>query len=1002
MTRLSSANLELLRTQPQSTKLYLSIFQPQIIFTAQINDSVITRGAVSLPYDNASGTYTNIESGMTLWVGSTPGAQDIGKIRIRSGQSSFIEVSENSNIDWRDNLYLTVYKFWELWPIFPRIQNSTTRANDIVFLKDYNILYTNQNSVLGTLICAGPHRAALLDPASNLASIYYSSTGSYNVRGDSLSYNWSFEGGTPSTSTAATPGYVSYNTPGQYITKLIISGSSGSADVTQRYVSIYKDPPINKWIMEGPNGARDEGGYRASFKIFENIDIQQNAVVVVFGQNYYGNTLANLGGNAQNAGDIFYVGYIDKDTISYDYEHSEVSFDAVSITDTMKKSSGFSISVQSVANPTKWYELLDMDGRRALYHYLRWHTTALLFNDFQFIGTDPRIQFFDSDRESMYDAVHNYMSNALLGNVVADRQGKIWAEINADAYINPTGTFTPVMDITRRDWLGTPNIEERLNPEVSYAEYGGVAYSGTTTGTFSAMIGSAPGNAPGFYGAIDNHEGMALLGQSQLNSIVGNVVANKNSSFPTISFDSAINAGNLDIAPQEAVGLHIARDDTVRHLKIDGLYIPNSMSWKYNSQDYRLLPNISSKQLVSGIVGETVTIPPVTTTDEGGFTGGWDVPPFDIVLPPVITFPPSTLKTLKKFIVADVSTGLGNLGILYTQTLDSSSPIWTQINNGLSSTDYALIEQMFITPNGAFYVMGGGFADRERLFLARAPYVGGTFVVIINKLAIDDFFGPGSLNSARLTNIAYNPSLPEEVIFLAGNSNGAAYFKVVGASFQKITALNSIATPNGENNIASYGGGLFLAPKSFLPADISVFPSTTYTPITARSSFSQGQYHVRAGGTGKMLFPTGLDLLDANLRFTVDSLQTFTDYTGLHLKLGNDIQYQFRYKMAIDDSGSIVLTRRISGHGDYPSMSLNGGFSFNDVASSSVLGLGDTGVTYAFCGGSDLDSRWMTVGGGSVMFNPRLGDGNWVNKVGNIPTLKSDFSGVRALLAIPE
>jgi hypothetical protein len=168
--------------------------------------------------------------------------------------------------------------------------------------------------------------------------------------------------------------------------------------------------------------------------------------------------------------------------------------------------------------------------------------------------------------------------------------------------------------------MGQPTIEERLSPEVSFMEYGGVAYSGTTTGTFAALIGSAPGTTPDFHGSVENHEGLALLGQSQLNAMVGHLFANANSPFPTVSMDLSINAANLDIAPQETVGLHIAREDTVRNLAIDGLYIPDSMSWSYTPEGFMLLTSIDFKQLVNGIVGETVVIP--ITPDEnigGGF-----------------------------------------------------------------------------------------------------------------------------------------------------------------------------------------------------------------------------------------------------------------------------------------------------------------------------------------------------------------------------------------------
>ena len=56
MTRLTEAQLAQLRQQPQGTKLWMSIFQPNTIFTANINDAAIDRRARTITYNNASGT----------------------------------------------------------------------------------------------------------------------------------------------------------------------------------------------------------------------------------------------------------------------------------------------------------------------------------------------------------------------------------------------------------------------------------------------------------------------------------------------------------------------------------------------------------------------------------------------------------------------------------------------------------------------------------------------------------------------------------------------------------------------------------------------------------------------------------------------------------------------------------------------------------------------------------------------------------------------------------
>jgi len=260
--KLSPSSLELIRTRPQRTQLYMSIFQPRILFKAQVDFTGGTDTRV-IPYDSVTqGTFGLIRDGMTMWIGSTPGAMDIGKIRVRSATSTTITVSENSNIGWLDNAYLTVFEYWELWPVFPRIISDPSNIENVIFYKDYDIPYSNQNSVLGTYVNAGPHRAANLDPASGLAQVWYSSTGSYNLLGSTLSYNWFFEGATVTGSTSADPGYITYNTPGQYVTRLTINGSNGESDTTYRYVSIYNqaNPPIQKWEMDNLSGSRDEGG----------------------------------------------------------------------------------------------------------------------------------------------------------------------------------------------------------------------------------------------------------------------------------------------------------------------------------------------------------------------------------------------------------------------------------------------------------------------------------------------------------------------------------------------------------------------------------------------------------------------------------------------------------------------------------------------------------------------------------------------------------------------
>lgn len=638
---LPEAELELSRTHPQSTDLYLSIFQPQVVMDA-IPSGTLSIGSMNIPYTVTDGDYLYVSPGMTLLVGTSPEGRELGKIRIRSITADEIIVAENSHIDWSLATNLTVLNYYEVWPVYPRVIPDPADDENVIFYKDYDIEYTNQNTILGTFICAGSHRAGYAGD-----SFYFTATGTFHlVSGTALTYDWELNGAGnfgQEVSSDETPGWYQFPTAGHYVIRLTVTGDNGSSDTTYRYVSIYDRPetltnsvPIKNWEIDTVSGSREEGGYSGNVRIINEIppDLHDGDVVVIWSNDWYGGTNQSIGGNADNGSKIFFSGHIVNGSIRYSYSISYVEFQISSITDIMKQCEGFAISIENNLTPTKWFQLLELDARRALYHYLKWHTTVLSVADFQFIGTDQNTHYFDSDRESIFDAIDNYMRLALIGDVCADRQGKIWAEVGAVVYSNPTGSFPPIQEITKRDWLGEPRIEEVLTPPMSFVECGGVQFSGVTTGTFSAFLSQAPGTVPSTRGTVENIQGLTIAGQDHLNEISGNVYANRNAKYPSIELDMAGNFRQFDIAPQETVDINIAMDDTNRGIALHAPYLLNGITWQYNSRDKLMLPSVSLKALVNGRPGVAVSIPEIP--DGGGYSdfgGGFnfnpgDIPPF--------------------------------------------------------------------------------------------------------------------------------------------------------------------------------------------------------------------------------------------------------------------------------------------------------------------------------------------------------------------------------------
>ena len=139
MTILSAADKALLREPEQYTNLYLSIFQPNVAFKARVNDAGIAAGEMEIDYDNVTeGSWTDVKIGSTLLVGSSNGARDVGKVRIKSITASTITVAENTDIQWENNQFLTVLDYFDVWAVYPRIIQDPNDPTKVIFYKDYD------------------------------------------------------------------------------------------------------------------------------------------------------------------------------------------------------------------------------------------------------------------------------------------------------------------------------------------------------------------------------------------------------------------------------------------------------------------------------------------------------------------------------------------------------------------------------------------------------------------------------------------------------------------------------------------------------------------------------------------------------------------------------------------------------------------------------------------------------------------------------------------------
>lgn len=742
----SSAEKALLRTRPQSTKLWLSIYDPEVAMAAEISATSPTPTMECYYHNVSQGSYLNVEPGMTMYVGSTPGASDLGKIRVKDIDGTLVTTAENSEIAWVGGTYITIVRFFEINSVFPRITLDRIDPNPdyTTWYKDYDIAYTNQNDVLGSFVCMGSHYAGFLDGGS--CQIYYSASGTYNLLGESVTYDWWFEGATVTGSSANTPGFISYNTPGHYTTRLRVTTPTGTYDSSYRHISIYDRPengtntPILRWNLKSLSGSREGGGYTAKIAVYEDFSsIKDGALVVIFADDYYGNTKQSIG-NSPNRGSIVFVGYIMDGSITVNYQTSALEFEAGSPTEVMKQVESFAVGVNSSSDPanepninenipSSWAVVKDMDCRRAIYHYLRWHSTVLMTNDFEFSGTDHEIEYFDADRESLYDAIQTLMDGTLQGDVVCGKDGKIWAEVGARVTNNAASAFPLNMTLDNQDWRGTARIEEIQTKTTSFLEAGGIYFPGPGNDSVP-YLASAPGSAPAYRGSNEKTSGLALgSDQADLNILVGNLFAWKNSRYPSVQLDLSGNYRNFDLAPIERVQMNLQSSDNIRGLSWNAKnFVINGMEFIYDPSKELLLTSVDLHEITQGITGATIIIPEVPPTDSPETGGGFTIPTIQV---PPIEINPITIT-------------IGSLG-----TGTSYHPLFVQANAGVtgptgsSSASPLTLQGLGSAPDGPGGVQG---------IFEEDLYAGGSFRVPLDysgdiwiaPVCCWEFWGAGS------------------------------------------------------------------------------------------------------------------------------------------------------------------------------------------------------------------------------------------------------------------
>lgn len=695
----------LIRTNGQSSALYLGIYTPPVIFSARVNQTFSSKDKViEISYDGAEGDIADVIPGMTLWVGSgTSGTyrMDKGQCRIRkapTGDTFF--VGENSDILWADDAYLYVVDDFDLWARYISI-------NSNVPFMDYDIAYSNQHTNTCPIPCIGPRLIPVWLNSDGEVVVSFDASESWTLPDTSISaYVWTAPGNIFATGPlTATPTF-KYDSPGAYRVSCQVYSANGNSTTAYAYILIYDlltALPITQFQLKSCTGSHSENGWKFAVTMWAEAGVDSvvdRAHVVLFARDWYDGTTEVSIGPIEHRENILAIGRIMGESILQDPDASTVDFTIEGISAWMKKTTNFAIGIQNSTLPAAaWTDWFNLKVDSSLYHLFFWQSTLIPVVDV-YLTEDVRIsqEQYAPGETSIFDQLTYLLKNVILGTAGADRFNRFFCEVDTQLTPVVDRDFSIIMALEPYDWRDQLPITRIPTQTISQVNLSGVVISPPKKP--QPLFSLAPGHV--FYplGKPARQDKLLLSTQAKANDLAAMLLAWGNHEFE-FSPDLAGNNRMVDVFPShQYVRMIIAADDTPREFIYTGNMIVREISYSLD---------VASSSLQISWKGENETFPHNSTDgdlpEESEVpTENWpvDTEPIDPEEPVLIPSPES---------IDNVVVLIRGTGVFWTRNFSSepAEVIWYSMTEGFPDPEAypPLIHAIEVSQSGRCFCQVG-------------------------------------------------------------------------------------------------------------------------------------------------------------------------------------------------------------------------------------------------------------------------------------------------------
>jgi len=541
---------------PQSARGWLYILAPTIVMKARVNMASVTYPLAAITYDGASvGTYSDINIGQTILIGSSDGAYDLGRTYLRaSPTSSSLPIGWSSRgtrageVDATDNAYITVLDTYEVWKKVQRLDHITGEL-----YKDYDLNGTTPPSPimqigdLGGLgrvgFCASSGGVLTLNALNWGGSALVNAGETWTTR------NWEFAGGNQTVGTTTTQSATVEFTAGKRWIRLFGEGSGGGYTY-RRYLVVALDPADPDTVkFNGLKIKRTAEGQTLTADLQEYLDpaiYLPGTIALYLAREKRGSTVTIV---QRFAGWLDTENNLSQATRTYTKRGATIT--AVDVSGKLAQLKAMPTMVANEAAQDSWLDMKGANPDRYIHRELAFGSTALSLSDLTLSGSSAYPVRSYSTTGGMIYGVCDSLARAFARRLTCDSNGRL--AVKLDPLRQDTGdrTATVQRHFGESDWAAI-KVAARARASVGvlkthdYVISSG--YASVDATPYPDVFSVAPGEAAGQGGGDSSVERGIVVSQTEANARIGHDYARMTAPEGLYTLESA-HGVDADIEP---------------------------------------------------------------------------------------------------------------------------------------------------------------------------------------------------------------------------------------------------------------------------------------------------------------------------------------------------------------------------------------------------------------------------------------------------------------------